>query len=467
MERYVFQEFLSRFDSRGVFACTCGRTHTLATRSVIAEPGALALSADLLRESHGSGAALWVLSDQNTEKAAGEAWKAGVKASRIVSRVLPRTPRPEPSAKVIDDLSREVRAAAPDLLVSVGSGVISDLVKKVSLDTGVPNWCVATAASVDAFTSATSAIHVNGFHNAVPAAVSEAVICDLDVIERSPRQMVLAGLGDLLAKFIAYLDWNLSWIMTGEHYCEIVSRAGLESARKALAAARKLREDPGEAARSLTDAVLTSGFAMQAMGSSRSAASAEHMMAHFWEIADSVGNESLDLHGILVGAASRLVLHGYRAFYGSLPRFRLDPSARLGAFDSEKPWQDSLEPALAPYREKVSSEMAQKTMDRAALSRRLSTFEKSRGSILELAIPALDELASAVDLLDSMRYPFSFEKLGLSAEQCLLPARNVRFLRARYSTFDLAYELGLQRVIYSEIERKVSAGEGSDRKVRA
>ena len=464
MEQYVFQDFLSRFDSRGLFSCTCGRVHTLATRNVMAERGALARSADLLLESHGPGVALWVLSDENTEKAAAGAWKAGVRASRIVSHVLPRAPRPEPSAEVIDELSREVRAAAPGLLVSVGSGVISDLVKKVSMDTGVPNWCVATAASVDAFTSATSAIHVDGFHNAVPAAVSETVICDLDVIERAPREMVLAGFGDLLAKFIAHLDWNLSRVMTGEHYCEIISRAGLESARKALAAARRLREEPGEAARSLTDAVLTSGFAMQAMGSSRSAASAEHTMAHFWEIADAVSNQSLDLHGILVGAASRLVLHGYRAFYGSLPGFRLDPGARLRAFASEKPWQDSLEPGLTPYREKVFSEMAEKKMDRGTLAQRLSTFERSRGSILELAVSALDELAAAIDLLDSMSYPFSPAELGLSAEQCLLPARNVRFLRARYSTFDLAYELGLEQTISSEMKRKVSAGEGAARR---
>jgi glycerol-1-phosphate dehydrogenase [NAD(P)+] len=143
---------------------------------------------------------------------------------------------------------------------------------------------VVTATSVDAFSSATSSIHVGGFHTAVPAAVSHAIICDLGVIEKAPQMMILAGLGDLWAKFTAYLDWNLSRIMTGEHFCQTISRAALESARLALSAARRLKDDSREAAHAITDPVLTSGFAMQALGTSRPAAFAEHAVAHFLEM---------------------------------------------------------------------------------------------------------------------------------------------------------------------------------------
>ena len=143
--------------------------HTVSTRNVVVEAGALDRGASLLAREYGAGATVWVLSDENTERAAGADWKNRLSTFRIVSRVLPASPRPVPSAELVDELAAEVRAASPTLLVSVGSGVISDLVKKVSLDTGVANWCVATAASVDAFSSATSAIHVGGFHNAVPA----------------------------------------------------------------------------------------------------------------------------------------------------------------------------------------------------------------------------------------------------------------------------------------------------------
>jgi len=459
VKRYVHEEFQSHFDSQGCFSCPCGQVHRLLTRSVITGKGALGQSAELLVKTRGAGSVLWVLSDENTEAAAGAAWKAGVKAARIVSRVLPARPRPEPAMSVIEELGREARAAGPDLLVSVGSGVISDLVKRVSLDLGIPNWCVATAASVDAFTSATSSVHVRGFHNAVPAAVSEAVICDLDVIQRSPPEMTLAGLGDLLAKFIAHLDWSLSRIMTGEHFCDVISTAALDSARKALAAARTLRKDPALASAALADAVVTSGFAMQVAGSSRSAASVEHMMAHFWEVADAVRNERLDLHGILVGTASRAVLRGYRAFYKAFAGLKVRRDERLRAFAAEKPWEETLEPGLAPYREKVLEEMERKKMDAGTLERRLARLEESREEILKVAIPALDELAESIDVLESLDYPFSLKEIGLSEELFLLPVRNVRLLRARYSTFDLAWEMGQESILTEEITSHVMAGD--------
>jgi glycerol-1-phosphate dehydrogenase [NAD(P)+] len=202
-------------------------------------------------------------------------WKRRLTSQRVISRVLFGAPRPVPAAEIVNELTEEVLSGSQDLLVSVGSGVISDLVKKISLNTEAPNWCVATAASVDTFSSATAAIHVRGFHNSVPAAVSQTIICDLAVIEKAPDIMILAGLGDLLAKFIAYLDWNLSRIMTGEHYCEVISSAAIESAQLALSAARHIGDNPRGVARAMTDAALVSGFAMQAIGGSRPASSVE------------------------------------------------------------------------------------------------------------------------------------------------------------------------------------------------
>jgi hypothetical protein len=40
----------------------------------------------------------------------------------------------------------------------------------------------------------------------------------------------------------------------------------------------------------------------------------------------------------------------------------------------------------------------------------------------------------------------------------------VRFLRARYSTFDLAWELGVEQTITDGMKKEVSAGEGAARR---
>jgi len=350
-----------------------------------------------------------------------------------------------------------VKSASPDLLVSVGGGVISDLVKRLSLDLGLPNWCVATAPSVDAYSSGTSAVNVNGFHGSVPARASDVIVCDLEVMEKAPRELHLAGLGDLLAKFLAFLDWNLSRIVTGESYCALVSEVALESARDALTAARGLGRNPGEAARTLTDAALSSGFAMQALGGSRSAATAEHTMAHFWESAHAAGNGRWNLHGILTGVASRMMLHCYRALYAGLDGFTLDEMARLGRFDAEPPWRESVERALEPFMAKVSEEMAGRTFERGDLARRLESFRSGQTLIASLAAGMLDELAAAVETLEGIGFPFSLEEIGLQPQDVLLPFRNIRLLRRRYSTFDLAYDLGLDEEMLLSGERYAAA----------
>jgi glycerol-1-phosphate dehydrogenase [NAD(P)+] len=442
MPEYYFRDLLSRFDAEGVCACSCGLKHVIGAREVIIGRDILRESAGLLEKLYGRNPVLWVLSDGNTEAAAGKKWKSGIPVTRIVSRVLPADPKPVPTLELVHELSAEVNAESPDLLVSIGSGVISDLVKKVSLDTRIPNWCVATAASVDAYSSATSAIRVAGYHEALPTRVSEVILCDLDVISLAPRVLFLSGLGDLLAKFIAHLDWNLSHIMTGERYCPMLADFALGSARKALEAARESGRSPYESARSLTDAGLVSGFAMQALGGSRPAASAEHTIAHFWDMAGAVGNEGYDLHGILVGAASRIVLKGYGLFYGKLFRARLDEPHRLEELSREAAWEDVLEKGLIPFKGKISAEMKGRAYGDAVLSSRLETFRNSRDRILGIAQHLISELAQAVEILSDKGFPFSLDDLGIDPVVRTLPLRNVRLLRNRYTTFDLAYELG-------------------------
>lgn len=457
MRNPFFSDFLAEVARQEKTPCVCGRPHPVQTREILVSSTSLEESARHVAAVFGTAARLWVLSDQNTEAAAGAAWKKAVGGAQVVSRILPAVPRPHPTMELAESLAAEAREAKPDLLVAVGSGVVSDLVKRVSLVIAVPNWCIATAPSVDAFTSATSAILVNGFHSAVPAQVSQLVACDLRVMEKAPRELFLAGLGDLLAKFLAQLDWNLARIVTGEAYCPFVAGTALESARGALAAARMVDDDPPEAVRALTDACLCSGLAMQATGGSRPAASAEHMLAHFWETTHAAANKRLDLHGVLAAVASRIILRAYQGFYEKLPDLRVDRVARFRALEVEKDWQDTLEDGLRPFIAKVNGEMADRALDRIELERRLDRFEKGKAEILGLADSLLSEMDAAVGFLQDTHYPLSLAEVGIAREAALLPLRNVRLLRRRYSGFDLAYELGAESILREAGARALSA----------
>jgi glycerol-1-phosphate dehydrogenase [NAD(P)+] len=477
--------FLARLSPEGVLACSCGRAHRIGVADVLVEPGALDRAAELLIRRHGANPSVWVLSDENTEAAAGHRWKeavadatrraemagpdaptAGREASlgparapgarlhaAVHSRVLPARPRPVPSAELAAELAAEVKRLAPDLVVAVGGGVMSDLVKRVSLEVGLPSWCIATSPSVDAYSSATASLRVGGFHQAIPARTHDVIVCDLDVLAAAPRELVLAGLGDLLAKFVAHLDWNLSAIVTGEHYCAVIAELALGSARMAARAAGQLGSDPIAAVGSLTDAILMSGFAMQAIGSSRPAASAEHTIAHLWETAHAASNQRWDLHGVLVGAATRLVLAGYQAFYRCLPEFDPDPEERRAALAAEPGWRERLEDGMQPFAQKIAGEMRLPSGGDRSLDERLDSLRRERERIAALAGQLLAELAAAIDLFDQLGFPFSLDAIGIDGPLRMLPVRNVRLLRARYTTFDLAREIG--RV--DELEQAVAA----------
>lgn len=437
--------------------CACGRPHALRVSEILLGEGALEEAA--ARLSSGPARSLWVLSDGNTEAAAGARLKGLVRNRRVSGRELPARPCPVPTEALAAELADEVRAASPELIVAVGSGVVSDLGKAVSRATGVPSWSVATAASVDAYTSATAAIRVGGYHRALPATPSEVVVCDVGVLRAAPRRLFLAGLGDLLAKYLARIDWRLAHLVTGEWFCEELSRVSLAAARQAIAAAALVEAGsgaaagalPGEAVAALMEASLVSGLCMQAAGSSRPAAAAEHTIAHFWEMSGAVTAEEHDLHGLVVGAASRPVLHGYAAWFPRLAALPVDAAARRAALAREPAmgWELALPPEMARFRGILDEVERARAPQVEALPARLEAFARSREELAGHAAPLLAELAAAVEALERLGFPFA---PGLAEPWRRLGLRHVRRLRDRYTAFDLAHDLGDEAALVGAAE---------------
>jgi glycerol-1-phosphate dehydrogenase [NAD(P)+] len=459
MGKQFFEEFLNKYSRDGTYPCSCGQQHSIKAKHILVGKGALSAFPALVSESFGSGCRVWVLSDRNTEEAAGLSLKKALKSFNVTGVVLPRSPKPQPTLENVLELNQRVKETMPDLLVSVGGGTISDMVKKISHDTGVTNWCVPTCPSVDAYTSGTAAIWERGYHTSLPSSGSEAIVCDLAVLESAPEELILSGFGDLLGKYLAYLDWHLSHTITQEPFCEELARLSLESAKRTFDDAVSFALDRESAIGSLTDALLTSGLVMQSVGSSRPAGSAEHTIAHFWEMTKTVHNEKYDLHGVLAGLAGTLVLAAYREFYRRLNGLVLDISGRAGVFEKEPGWEQGLERAILPYKFKMIDEMERKgRLDRKTLEERLTRFIDLKDKIQDLAEKRLEELERAVVILDRLGFPLSLSALGMRPDGAFLPFRYVRYLRNRYSSFDLMYETGLEGGVLEALKRSVPRG---------
>ena len=432
MSAYFFEQYLAQHRDAGI-----------ESRRIDIDRGTLPSIGSSAAQSLGRGARVWVLSDENTEGAAGATVRNSLEASglEVIGPVLAGTPKPEPTLELCDELTETAADAA--LVIAVGGGTISDVGKKVSADLAVPNWSVPTAPSVDAFTSAKSALRIRGYHRTPFVRPSEYVCCDLAVLEAAPVRLLQAGVGDLLAKYYSYLDWTLSSWITGEAYDEADAWYAVESARRSVRAVRDAAGTGGAVAERVTDAALTSGLIMQKRRNSRAAASSEHTIAHFWEAAHVISNGELDLHGMLVAAASRLTFEAYRWFFERFPALELDKE-RLSAEYARKPsWDRQVKPEMEQYRDKMEEEMADRDFSTVAYSNRLRRIEERRDEMLQFGRPVLDELQDAVSLLLGVGFPLGFAALGVDRAKARLSVEYVRFLRNRYSVFDVAADVGL------------------------
>ncbi len=387
---------------------------------------------------------IWILSDENTEAAAGKIFKKKMKNKCILEKILPAEPIPVPSLEIAEEYAAEVKNEDADLILSAGSGTLSDLGKHISFLSGIPNWCVTTAPSVDAYTSPRSAIRVKGYHESLITSPSEAIICDIDVLTAAPKILFLSGAGDLLAKYFAYLDWHLSALLTGETLEETEAEYSLASARVAIKACRSYQTTPSKSVQALTDAILTSGLVMAGIGNSRPAASVEHTVAHFWEMTGEIGNPELDRHGILVAIASRKYIDSYNAFYKILNEYEINLEKRMEAFQTEHPWRERVSPTMKPYMSKMEMEMKEKEPNPELIKKRLENYIDNRQKILSIVFPLLEELTQMGAILEDIKFPFSPASLNFPREYYEAGFTHVRYLRNRYSSVDFAADLGLE-----------------------
>ena len=81
-----------------------------------------------------------------------------------------------------------------------------------------------------------------GVKKTFPAVGPVAMVADSRVIAAAPGRLTAAGVGDLLGKYTALLDWRASHLLTGEAYCPelarlVTHRFPLERAAEAFSAA--------------------------------------------------------------------------------------------------------------------------------------------------------------------------------------------------------------------------------------
>jgi hypothetical protein len=116
-----------------------------------------------------------------------------------------------------------------------------------------------------------------------------------------------------------------------------------------------------------------------------------------------------------------------------------DPRARA-AFEEEAGWEERVPEEMHGYLGKMREESAGRGLSIEILKERLEQGVTNRADVARIAGVLLDEIDRALDALEARGGSEAFPAIGGQWQSNAI--RWVRYLRNRYSLFDLAWELG-------------------------
>ena len=342
---------------KGAMCDKCGKAHSCPIEWVYIEKNAIKHLAQI-SEGYNN---ILIVADENTYGAAGEKTEKALKGKDIKRVIFLGKAVLIPDENAINRVNEKIESV--DLIVGIGSGVIQDLCKYVSHFSKIPYVIVATAPSMDGYASTGAAMILKGMKETVKAGLPKAIIADTEVIKNAPMEMIKAGYGDIIGKYSALNDWELSRVVNGEYFCQYIYDITYEMIEKTLKTAKGLLKRDEESVKNLTEALVIVGIMMSFAGSSRPASGSEHHLSHFFEITGIVKNQPYLAHGIDV-AYSTVVTAELRKKLLSKPF----PMAQFKESREE-------------YVKKINEEYGSVANGCIALQDKLGTYERDRLSI--------------------------------------------------------------------------------------
>jgi glycerol-1-phosphate dehydrogenase [NAD(P)+] len=420
--------------------CACGRVHSVELAGALVECRALEEAVWWARRA--SSRTVAVVFDARTREIAGEQLVSWLRKDgrRLETVLVPDAAdgRPHADQKTVELVQKAISGC--DFSIAVGAGTINDLVKLASFRLGRPYMVAATAPSMNGYTSAIAAITENGLKKTVECHQPLAVICDLEIISRAPREMIAAGVGDLESKPTAGSDFRLAHWLRGEWWCPVPERVVLEAEAQVAEAAADIRGRDRQALGLLCRALLLSGISMKLAGSSAPASGAEHLISHYWDMCASGEGRSEGLHGLQVGVATLVSSALYEEILRLEPE-KIDPEslAQRAAGEAEPDFHR----LHRGWEQQAREELARKTPDREGLRAELRRLRDGWPQLVAFLLENFRRTEQIRQILHQAGCPLTVEKLGLGREQMERAFEAARHIRARFTVLDLAWELGL------------------------
>lgn len=402
--------------------------------------GMLSEAGSLYRR-HFSGPAV-LMADEKGWAAAGPQVEAALTAAGFSSRrhIIPALPRPKPTVDLADALRAQLRLG--EIPIAIGSGVMNDVVKHAAFMAGINYMCVATAASMDGYTSAGAPLSEKGFKKTIPCRPAKVLLADLAVIAAAPSEMTGWGYGDLAGKVPAGGDWMIADALGIEPIDAVAWPMVQDGLHGWLSQAPRIAAGDPDAVEGLFLGLTLVGLAMEAHGTSRPASGADHQIAHLWEMDDLTFNGERVSHGacVAVGTIAALRMYDWLLAQDSLP---LDKARPNGTTFAEKEAEIRRLFGAGEIAERAIIESRLKHTEGNAMRERLAHLRviwPDLAARLRARLWTADKMAAH---LAQAGAPFVSADIGVDDAYLYQTILKARFLRSRYTILDLLDDCGL------------------------
>ena len=328
--------------------------------------------------------------------------------------------------------------------IAVGSGVINDTVKYVSSLLGRRYMCVGTAASMDGFTAYGASITKDGNKQTFDCPAPLGFVMDSAIAAAAPKELAASGYADLIAKIPAGADWMLAEVVGSEKIDAFAWDLVQNGLKESLSDPAAVFSGDVEKTQALADGLLMSGFAMQAIQSSRPASGTEHQFSHCWDMEDLCYDGKHVSHGFKVGIGT-LISTAELEFLLEKGLENVDVDACVQAWKSWEEMETEICEVMAGKPGHIArglEETKGKYVDKEGLRTQLTALKEAWPTLSSRIREQIIPFEKVRENLKLVGAPYEPEMIGVSRERFRKTVSYIPYMRSRFTNIDVIYRLG-------------------------
>lgn len=417
---------------------------TTDTKDLIIGAGVVSHTAEMFAKLFPQQTAI-IIADLNTWEVAGKAVFASLEAAGI--------PQEKPFIFTDKELYAEWQHVEKihehlknldAIAIAVGSGVMNDMTKYASHLLGRKYMCVGTAASMDGYTAYGASITKDGNKQTFDCPAPYGFVMDPVIAADAPKELAASGYADLIAKIPAAADWLLADVTGNEPVDKFAWDLVQDGLRESLSAPAAVHEGDLKMTEALAEGLLMSGFAMQAIQSSRPASGTEHQFSHCWDMEDLCFEGKHVSHGFKVGIGT-LASTASLEFLLEKDIANLDVDKCVEQWKSWEEQEQEIREVFAGMPGHLARGLKEtygKYTDKEGLRKQLEALKAAWPTLKEQIREQIIPFAEVRENLRLVGAPYEPEHIGVTRERMRKTFSYIPYMRSRFTNIDIVYRCG-------------------------